>query len=257
MWPPYEGRRPAGGYSWPVHIGLRRRYSSGAMATHLDHVSISSPNLLYGAHRLRLESTLSFYDGGHFLGGDHANRIFPLGGNTYLELNGIVDAESVRDPKNRPWWYEKVQAVGECFTGFGLRVDTREELEAVAAAKRYTIAPAPTTRIWPNGYVLRAFSAPSVQLAWTKGLPTWHWFEDLPMHPSGQPPTTATKITRPDGIAWLEVGGSEKQMHDWLGAAAGTFSFRFNGRLPGLYAIGVKTMKGGEIVIRRPSATEF
>ena len=30
------------------------------MAIHLDHFSISSPNLLYGAHRLRLESTLSF-----------------------------------------------------------------------------------------------------------------------------------------------------------------------------------------------------
>jgi hypothetical protein len=71
------------------------------MAMHLDHFSISSPNLFYGAHRLRLESTLSFYDGGHFQNGDHANRIFPLGLNTYLELNGIVNAESVKDPKNR------------------------------------------------------------------------------------------------------------------------------------------------------------
>ena len=34
----------------------------------------------------------------------------------------------------------------------------------------------------------------------------------------------------------------------------GTFPFTFNGKLPGLYAIGVKTMKGGEIVIRRPAA---
>ena len=83
------------------------------MATHLDHVSITSPNLFYGAHRLRLESTLSFYDGGHFLNGDHANRVFPLGANTYLELNGIVNADAVRDPKNRPWWYDKVQTLGE------------------------------------------------------------------------------------------------------------------------------------------------
>jgi hypothetical protein len=75
------------------------------MAVHLDHFSISSPNMVYGAHRLRLESTLSFYDGGHFRTGGHANRIFPLGANTYLEINGIVDAESVRDPKGRPWWY--------------------------------------------------------------------------------------------------------------------------------------------------------
>src|SRR6185436_9740944 len=105
------------------------------MAMHLDHFSISSPNLYYGAHRLRLESTLSFYDGGHFLNGDHANRIFPLGANTYLELGGIVSAESVVDPKNRPWWYEKVQTVGECFTGLCFRVDTQEELEAIAKKK--------------------------------------------------------------------------------------------------------------------------
>ena len=178
------------------------------MAMHLDHFSISSPNLYYGAHRLRLESTLSFYDGGYFLNGDHANRIFPLGANTYLELNGIVNAESVVIPKNRPWWYEKVQTVGECFTGLG-------------------------------------------------GLPNWYWFEDLPMHPSGQPPVSWPNITRPDGIAWIEVGGTEKEMYDWLDVPAGTFPFKFNGKLPGLYAIGVKTMKGGEVVIRRPSATEY
>ena len=227
------------------------------MAIHLDHFSISSPNLLYGAHRLRLESTLSFYDGGHFLNGDHANRIFPLGANTYLELGGIVNAQSVADPKTRPWWYDKVQTVGECFTGFGLRVDTLDELREVARKKRYEIAQAPITRIWPNGYVLRAFSAPSTLTSWPKGLPNWYWFEDFPMHPSGQPPSTAPKITRPDGIAWIEVGGTEKELYDWLDVPAGTFPFRFNGKLPGLYAIGVKAMKGGEIVIRRPSATEF
>jgi hypothetical protein len=227
------------------------------MAVHLDHFSISSPNLYYGAHRLRLESTLSFYDGGHFLNGDHANRVFPLGANTYLELGGIVDAESVADSKNRPWWYDKVQTVGECFTGFGLRVDTKEELQAIAKKKNYTIAQAPITRIWPNGYALRAVSAPSTLATWPKGLPNWYWFEDFPMHPSGQPPSTATKITRPDGIAWIEVGGTEKEMYDWLEVPVGTFPFKFNGKLPGLYALGVRTMKGGDIVIRRPSASEF
>ena len=232
-----------------------RRDVCYSMAMHLDHFSISSPNLYYGAHRLRLESTLSFYDGGHFANGDHANRVFPLGANTYLELNGIVNAESVADPKNRPWWYGHVQTKGECFTGFGFRVDTLEELEAIAKRKNYTIAKAPITRVWPNGYVLRARSAPSVQTTWPKGLPNWYWFEDLAMHPSGQPPMSWPNITRPDGVAWIEVGGTEKTMSDWIGVPGGTFPFRFNGKLPGLYAIGVKTMKGGEIVIRRPSAS--
>src|SRR5258708_36010942 len=118
------------------------------MAMHLDHFSISSPNLYYDAHRLRLESTLGFYDGGHFQNGDQANRVFPLGANTYLEVNGIVNAESVADPKNRPWWYGHVQTMGDCFTGFGFRVDPREELVAIAQTKNYYIEPAPDTHLW-------------------------------------------------------------------------------------------------------------
>ena len=58
---------------------------------------------------------------------------------------------------------DKVQTLGECFTGIGLRVDTREELDAIAKKKNYTIAQSPITRVWPNGYVLRAHSAPSIQ----------------------------------------------------------------------------------------------
>jgi hypothetical protein len=136
-------------------------------------------------------------------------------------------------------------------------VDTLEELQAIAQKKRYTLAQMPIARIRPNGYVLRAFSAPSALTTWPRGLPNWYWFEDLPMHPSGQPPVSWPNITRPDGIAWIEVGGTEKEMYDWLDVPVGTFPFKFNGKLPGLYAIGVKTMKGGEVVIRRPSATEY
>src|SRR5438045_9652912 len=102
------------------------------MAMHLDHFSISSPNLYYGAHRLRLESTLSFYDGGHFANGDHANRIFPLGANMYLELHGIVNAESVAAPKNRPWWYDRVQTVGGRLTGLAVRGQAEQSLDAMA-----------------------------------------------------------------------------------------------------------------------------
>ena len=73
------------------------------------------------------------------------------------------------------------------------------------------------------------------------------------MHPSGQPPVSWPNIKRPDGFAWIEVGGTEKRMYDWLEMPAGSVPFKFNGKPPGLYAVGVKTMKGGEIVIRLPS----
>jgi hypothetical protein len=225
------------------------------MAMHIDHFSISTPNLYYGAHRLRLESNLSFYDGGFFAGG-HANRIFPLGEKTYLEIGGVVECDKVRDPKDQPWWYSKVATVGECFTGLCLRVDTYEELEAIAKAKNYTISTTPTTRTRPTGYKVEAFSAPSPGLTWTKGLPNWYWFKDFPKHPSGQPVFTWPNIVRPQGVSWIEVGGTEKEMSDWLGVPASTFPFRYNGKLPGLYAVAVKSGKG-EIIIRRPSATEY
>ena len=56
-------------------------------------------------------------------------------------------------------------------------------------------------------------------------------------------------ITRPDGVAWIEVGGTEKEMHDWLQAPVDTFPFKFKASCPASHAIGVKTMKGGEVVI--------
>jgi hypothetical protein len=45
-------------------------------------------------------------------------------------------------------------------------------------------------------------------------------------------------------------------MYDWLDVPARTFPFKFNGKPPGLYAVGVRTMTGGEVVVRRPAATE-
>jgi len=225
------------------------------MAMHLDHISISTTNLYYGAHRLRLETGLSFYDGGFFAGGN-ANRIFPLGGATYLEIGGIVEAAKVRDPKNQPWWYPKVQAVGEAFSGLCFRVDTMEELEEIAKKKSYTINKDPVTRTRPNGSQVRAFSAPGAGDSWPKGLPNWYYFEDFAKHPSGQPVFNWPNIVRPNGISFLEVGGSREDMTAWLGVPESTFPFRYNDKLPGLYAVGVNTAKG-EIVIRRPSCTEF
>ena len=225
------------------------------MAMHIDHLSISTPNLYYGAHRLRLESSLSFYDGGFFAGG-HANRIFPLGGLSYLEIGGIVDCDKVRDPRDQPWWYSKVAALGEAFTGLCMRVDTLEELQEIARKKNYKISELPTVRTRPTGYKVEAFSAPSPGLTWPKGLPNWYWFRDFPKHPSGQPVYNWPDTVRPNGISWIEMGGTEKEMTEWLGVPASGFPFRFNGKNAGVYAVAVKSSKG-EIVIRRPSATEF
>jgi hypothetical protein len=224
------------------------------MAVHIDHVSISAQNTYMGAFKLREETGLGFYDGGFFRGQGMANRIFPLGGITYLELGGIIQADKVRDPKNRPWWYDQVKANGEVFTGLCFRVDTMDELRAIAAKKNYTVT-TPIVRTRPNGSEMKAFAAPSAALTWPKGLPNWYYFEEFTKHPSGQPVFTWPGMVLPTGIAWLEVGGTEAQMTEWLGMPASNFPFKFNGKAQGLYAVSVNSAKG-EIVIRRKAVTE-
>lgn len=71
------------------------------------------------------------------------------------------------------------------------------------------------------------------------------------MHPGGQPVFNWPGCVEPQGISFLEVGGTEKEMTDWIAEPANHFPYRFNGKPHGLYAIGVKTNKG-EVVIRRP-----
>ena len=74
------------------------------------------------------------------------------------------------------------------------------------------------------------------------------------MHPSGQPVVNAPGLVQPRGVAWLEMGGTKAQMQRWLGQNPDDLKLKFNGKSPGLYAIGVTT-DIGEVEIRRPSAT--
>jgi len=72
------------------------------------------------------------------------------------------------------------------------------------------------------------------------------------MHPAASRSSTGPAAWSRRASRWLEVGGTEKQMYDWLGVPAGSFPYRFFPDRPlGLYAIGVKT-SGGEKVIRKP-----
>ena len=119
---------------------------------HIDHISIAARNLYESAFRLRAETSLGFYDGGWTDSG-LANKIFPLGAGSYLQIEGIVDVAAVEDPSNPGIrrFYESV-ARGEHFRGLGLRVDSMKELEEVAArrgSKVYTNSA--TARIRPDG----------------------------------------------------------------------------------------------------------
>lgn len=44
----------------------------------------------------------------------------------------------------------------------------------------------------------------------------------------------------PLGLTWLELGGTEEEMNDYLGMSAASLNLRFNGGAHGLHAMGVK-----------------
>jgi len=220
------------------------------MPQHLDHYQMSTRNIYMSAQKLREETGLGFYDGGYFAAGGIANKIFPLGGGTYLEVEGVVDAGMIATTPGAKAFHDRT-AEGECFSLLCMRTDTVEEMQAIADRLKTTISKSPVTRIRPNGPPVQAYSTPQAPVRDSSRI-TWYCHEDrLYMHPAGQPVFNWPGCVEPQGISFLEVGGTEKEMTDWIGEPATNFPYRFNGKPHGLYAIGVKTNKG-ERVIRRP-----
>jgi hypothetical protein len=220
----------------------------------LDHISINVQNHYEAAIRLRGETGFGFYDGGT-LGPTSANKIMPLGGSNYIEIVGTADPykwEANHEQHPDEWMYNLVKT-GDHFGGLCLRVDSQQELEDLAKMRGWT-PPHAGGRMRPSGIFLPWMSTPSPS-PWSKGLPNVYFWPDMTQHPSGQPTEPAPGLTRPLGVTWIEVGGSEADMKDWLGVPLDAIPFRYNGEGHGLYAVAVKTDKG-EVVIRRKSAAE-
>jgi hypothetical protein len=221
---------------------------------HIDHVSIAARNLYEAAYRLREETGLGFYDGGWTESG-LASKIFPLGGGAYLQVEGIVDVAAVDDPK-RPGlrrFYDAV-AAGEHFRGLGLRVDGMHELEDIAACHGSRVWMNPNSgRMRTDGTRIVAAQTPSIAESWGRGMPNWFFFPDITTHPSGQRVVSTPEAAAPDGLAWIELGGTEAEIKEWIGPLV-DLPLRFNGKTPGVHAIAVRTDLG-EIVIRRKPLT--
>lgn len=214
----------------------------------ISHIHISSRNLYESADRIRRETGIGFYDGGWFKMG-LANKIFPLGGGAYLELVGIVDPSPPPEVLSH---MRNVIATGDHFVGVHLRVDTLEELQALS--KRYKSKISDVTdgeRIRSSGPRLEFYSTPGAE-ALLKGLPCFCFFADMTIHPSGESPQPAPGLVDPQGISFLEWGGTEAEMTEWLGFPASTLPFQFNGKPMGLHACGVRTGTGEIVITRKP-----
>jgi hypothetical protein len=225
----------------------------------LDHLHVGCTNIYTTAFDLMKTTRIGHFDAGFVDSITTGQKAVPLGGDggVYMEIEGIVDPFASANPARRPWWHKRaVAARGSIFSGVSLRVNTMEELRDIA--KRHGGDVRLNTRTPPDGAQFKFWSAPhSAAMAdpSESGKPTWCcWENRLYMHPGGQPIVNAPGLVQPMGVAWLEMGGTRAQMQEWLGQNPDDLKMKFNGKSPGLYAVGVNT-DGGLVEIRRPSAT--
>lgn len=215
---------------------------------HIDHVCLGTQNVHEGSYRLTQETGLGCYDGGFFPGMGLSNRIFPTGGDTYIEVEGVSDAYVLA--KGNPickFFYDKCRD-GDVFIGWCARVDSRDELDRLAKRLDAEVVEGGLRRR-PDGSMGISARAPETMLCWEAGLPNFFHIADMAGHPGRGRAEYGTKAAQ--SIAWLEVGGTEEEMSDHLGMKAGDLGLRFNGQKHGLYAMGISTDRG-EVVIRRP-----
>jgi len=223
----------------------------------LDHIHLGCANVYTTAFDLMNATKLGHYDAGFAGNVTIGSKIVPLG-DSYIEITSIVDPFATADAAKKPWWYRRAVVLKSAlFSGVCLRVNTMDELGDIAKRHRGTVRAAATTLTPPDGPPLKFWEAPAVPGAADpseSGKPTWcYWENRLYRHPSGQPVVNAPGLVDPRGVAWMEMGGTKAQMQAWLGQNPDDLRMKFNGRLAGLYAVGIRT-DAGEVEIRRPSA---
>lgn len=218
----------------------------------IDHICLGVRNIYEGAQRLRDQTGLGNYEGGWFPARGLANRIVPLGDDTYIEVEGVVDVFEVEEGNPVATWFRDMTRHGDVFIGWCARVTSYAELEAVAKRLKTDIVRT-QVRKRPDGRHPTSRLVPPTMDCWKRGIPNFFCIEDFTVHPARQPITGPGVL--PKGINWMELGGREEEMSDWLGVRAGTLKLRFIDRTPGLYAVSIET-EAGEKVIRLPAVTE-
>jgi len=227
------------------------------MSASLDHIHMGCTNVYTTAFDLMKATRIGHFDGGFAGNVTVGQKTVPLGGAVYIEIESIVDPFATADVAKRPWWFKRAAAANSpIFSGVCLRVNTMDELREIAS--RHGSTARLNVRTPPDCPTVKFWDAPHASSAadpWETGKPTWCCWEDrMYVHPSGQPVVNAPGLVQPNGVAWLEMGGTKAQMQEWLGQNPDDLRMKFNRKSAGLYAIGVST-DAGEVEIRRPSAT--
>ena len=213
---------------------------------HIDHVCIACQNFYEAADRWRRRTNLSTYDAGWFKAG-MAVRIIPLGNYQYIELESVIDVKRAAGNPIAEHFSDVTKDGADYIIGWCLRVDTLDELRSICERLGVEAPDAPVSaRILPDGTTLQVYGAPNSIDVWPKGLPNFLYWPETTKHPGHH---DADHWVQPTKIGWMEIGGDEKAIRDWIGEGVDALPLRFVGGEPGIRAVGVETVLG-EAVFR-------
>jgi hypothetical protein len=226
---------------------------------HLDHYDMFSQNFFETAYQIDQETGLGNYDGGFFPTMGFGTKMIPLGGDQFLEVTGFIDTEQFK-LMSGAYPFAKFLMHRASFFLWSFRTDTLAELEDLARecgweVDRDTLGEE-GAQMMMNGHKVLLVETPKGFEAVEKGMPNIYWWPDMNDHDSRFPVAEGTGDGRePQGVAWIEIGGTANDLESWFKGTlkAKDYPIRFNGKTPGLYAIGVATSKG-EVEIRKPNA---
>ena len=198
----------------------------------IDHVILGVEDLESAACRLEEQHGLRSIAGGSHADWGTANRIVPLG-EEYLELLSVVDGDSQHPlaVALRVWC-----AGGDCLVGVAVETDDIE-----GAAARVGMPVVQGERVTPDGETIR-FRLVGIEAAFTRSLPFFIEWGDGREHRMG--PHRAPGF----GIAWVELGGDEVRLREWLGEDVP--GLRVVGGEPGVRAACLRTPRG-EVLLGR------
>ncbi|MCI0636980.1 MAG: VOC family protein [Actinobacteria bacterium] len=204
----------------------------------LDHVVYAVRDLDQAASRFREEFGLDSSIGGRHQGWGTANRIVPLG-DQYVELIGVVDA----DEAARTVFGRQVLERVEDGDGWFAIVAAADDVGAEADRLNLPVHAGSRERL--DGEVVRwrmAGLEDPVREPWMPFFITW----DVPaeLHPGR---VRAGHGVRAEAIAWVEIGGDEARLREWLGGEE--LPIRVGSEAPGIGRVAIATAGGGELVI--------
>jgi len=238
------------------------------MKIHINHFALGARNIYEASERLFKETGLGFWTGEWVQStGCH---MFPLGGDVFIEVEGTIDAHAYLKMPKPNYIYDVLDTDndynGDHWTGLMLGVESLADLEAIAKRLGGEVSPDDSKInpynhfIRPDGYVMGYQSAPRYPNGrpskWPRGLPTFYYYPDVPGRSSNQPVVARAHMVEPTGVKWIEFGGTEELLSEWMGVkkASDVIPVRFNGKAVGVWAVCVGIEGKDDVVIRRPAA---